>query len=189
MLSHFTPRRLGLRAKCLLIPDQMLKRMTEPGSQLGLYRYGAHAFSWYPDPSRWVEMTLETWSSQWYGDRRQMQCVNAASLLLVQNHCSVSHSLKKHFRKLHLSTRPFSHWVNKHGDTSQVALIVKQNKTKKNPPKRSERCGFHLWVGKIPWRRAWQPTPVFLPGECHGQRSLAGYRPLSHKESDITEKT
>ena len=33
--------------------------------------------------------------------------------------------------------------------------------------------GFHAWVGKIPWRRAWQPTPVFLPGESHGQRSLA----------------
>ena len=35
------------------------------------------------------------------------------------------------------------------------------------------RCGFDSWVGKIPWRRAWQPTPVFLPGESHGQRSLA----------------
>ena len=36
------------------------------------------------------------------------------------------------------------------------------------------RHGFHLWVGKIPWRRAWQPILVFLPGESHGQRSLAG---------------
>ena len=33
------------------------------------------------------------------------------------------------------------------------------------------------WVGKIPWRRAWQPTPIFLPGELHGQRSLVGYSP------------
>ena len=33
------------------------------------------------------------------------------------------------------------------------------------------RCEFHPWVGKIPWRRAWQPTPVFLPGESHAQRS------------------
>ena len=39
------------------------------------------------------------------------------------------------------------------------------------------RLGFDPWVGKIPWRRAWQPTPVFLPGESHGQRSLAGYSP------------
>ena len=43
--------------------------------------------------------------------------------------------------------------------------------------KRRKRCGFHPWVGKIPWRRAWQPTPVFLPGESHGQRSLEGSRP------------
>ena len=41
--------------------------------------------------------------------------------------------------------------------------------------RRCKRCGFDPWVGKIPWRRARQPTPVFLPGECHGQRSLAGY--------------
>ena len=43
--------------------------------------------------------------------------------------------------------------------------------------KRHKRCGFDPWVGKIPGRRAWQPTPVFLPGESHGQRSLAGYSP------------
>ena len=42
---------------------------------------------------------------------------------------------------------------------------------------------------KIPWRRKWQPTPVFLPGEAHGQRSLAGYSPQGHKESDTTEET
>ena len=40
---------------------------------------------------------------------------------------------------------------------------------------------------KIPWRRKWQPTPVFLPGESHGQRSLAGYSPRGHKESDMAE--
>ena len=37
------------------------------------------------------------------------------------------------------------------------------------------RSGLNLWVGKSPWKREWQPTPVFLPGEFHGQRSLAGY--------------
>ena len=44
------------------------------------------------------------------------------------------------------------------------------------------------WVGKIPWRRKWQPTPVFLPGESHGQRSLVGYNPWGCKESDTTEQ-
>ena len=50
------------------------------------------------------------------------------------------------------------------------------------------RPGFDPWAGKIPWRRAWQPTLVFLPGECHGQRSLAGYiGPWGCKELDVTE--
>ena len=48
--------------------------------------------------------------------------------------------------------------------------------------------GFHPWVRKIPWRRAWQPTPVFLLGESHGRRSLEGYSPGGHKESDTTER-
>ena len=39
--------------------------------------------------------------------------------------------------------------------------------------RRHERCGFDRWIGKIPWRRAWQPIPVFLPGESQGERSLA----------------
>jgi len=42
-------------------------------------------------------------------------------------------------------------------------------------------------LGKIPWRRKWQPTPVFLPEEFHGQRSLAGYSPWGHKDLDMTE--
>ena len=46
---------------------------------------------------------------------------------------------------------------------------------------------FDPWVRKIPWRRKWQRTPVFLPGESHGQRSLVGYSPRGHKESDMTE--
>jgi len=53
----------------------------------------------------------------------------------------------------------------------QVAPVVK------NPPANADRCkgcGFDLWVRKIPWRKKRQPTPVFLPRESHGQRSLAG---------------
>ena len=45
------------------------------------------------------------------------------------------------------------------------------------------------WVRKIPWRKSRQPTPGFLPGESHGQRSLVGYSPQHHKESDTTEAT
>ena len=55
--------------------------------------------------------------------------------------------------------------------------------------RRHRRPGFDPWVGKIPWRRKWQPTPVFLPGESRGQRSLAGYSPQGPKESDTTKVT
>ena len=44
-----------------------------------------------------------------------------------------------------------------------------------------KRCGFDPWVGKLPRKRKWQHTPVFLPGKSHGQRSQAGYSPLAHK--------
>ena len=49
------------------------------------------------------------------------------------------------------------------------------------------RPGFDPWGRKISWRRKWQPTPVFLPGEFHGQRSPASYSPWGGKESDMTE--
>ena len=56
----------------------------------------------------------------------------------------------------------------------------------KNPPANAgdKRYGLYPWVGEIPWRRAWQPTPIFLLGESHGERSLAGYSPWGHKVSD-----
>ena len=47
---------------------------------------------------------------------------------------------------------------------------------------------FSSWVGKIPWRRKWLPTAVFLRGEFHGQRNLAGYSPWGHTELDMTEQ-
>ena len=50
------------------------------------------------------------------------------------------------------------------------------------------RPGFYPWVGKISWRRAWQPTPVFLPREFQGQRSLDRCSPQGHKQSDTTER-
>ena len=53
--------------------------------------------------------------------------------------------------------------------------------------RRHKRHGFNPWVRKVPWRRAWQPTPLFLPGESPGQRSLEGYGSWGHKESDTTK--
>ena len=69
---------------------------------------------------------------------------------------------------------------------SQVALVVKEPTCQ---CRRRRRHGFDPWVGKTPWRRAWQPTPVFLPGESQGRGSLVGCRLCGHTESDMTEAT
>ena len=66
---------------------------------------------------------------------------------------------------------------------SQVVLVIK------NQPGNAGDVRFNPWVGKIPWRRKWQPTPVFLPEEFHGQRSPVGCSPMDHKESDTAEVT
>ena len=66
---------------------------------------------------------------------------------------------------------------------SQVVLVVK------NSFANDGDTGFDPWVGKIPWRRAWRPTPVSLPGESHGQRRLVGCSPWGLRESDVTEAT
>ena len=59
----------------------------------------------------------------------------------------------------------------------------------KNPPDNAgdTRLGFNSWVGKILWKRKWQPTPVFLPEKFRGQRSLVGYSPWDREESNTTE--
>ena len=64
------------------------------------------------------------------------------------------------------------------------ASLVAQ--TIKNLPEKQE-TQVDPWVWKIPWRREWQPTPIFLPGEFHEQRSLEGYSPWGHRKSDMTE--
>ena len=70
-------------------------------------------------------------------------------------------------------------------DISRASLVVQ---IVKNLPAMQETL-FDPWVRKIPWRREWLPTPAFLPGESHGQRSLAGYSSWGCKESDTTKHT
>ena len=60
--------------------------------------------------------------------------------------------------------------------TSQVALVIKNL-----PDTARDVRDADPWVGKIPWRRAWQPISVFLPEESHGQRSLVGYSPYGRR--------
>ena len=85
----------------------------------------------------------------------------------------------------HCKGHGFNPWSgNKISQTSQVALVAKNPHANAGDVK---RCKFDLWVGKILWRKAWQPTPIFLPGESHGQGNLVGCRVQWVAESDMTE--
>ena len=69
-----------------------------------------------------------------------------------------------------------------------AGAVGKESACSAGDPPECRRPGFNPWVRKIPWRRKWQPAPVFLPGKSHGQRSLVGYSPRGHKELDTTEQ-
>ena len=69
---------------------------------------------------------------------------------------------------------------------AQLTPKLRYDRIINSDPLRGKDCPFP-WVMKIPWRREWLPTPVFLLGEFHGQRSLVGYSPWGLKESDTTE--
>ena len=71
-------------------------------------------------------------------------------------------------------------------EASQVAVVV-ENPSISLPMQEAKRHGINPWVGRIPWSRKRQPTPVFLPGKFHGQRSLVGYSLRGCKELDTTE--
>ena len=67
-----------------------------------------------------------------------------------------------------------------------VALVVKNLPANAGD---TRDAGSIPGLGRFPWRRKWQPTPVFLPGEFHGQRILAAYSPWGCTESDMTDAT
>ena len=75
----------------------------------------------------------------------------------------------------------------KMGLITYIGLLLPLGTSGKEPALPCRRQEFDSWARKITWRRAWQFTPVFLPGESHGQRNLAGYSPWGHRESDTTE--
>ena len=97
--------------------------------------------------------------------------------------------------KVALFTLVFLHitWVSRGGYPQSISLNIwgfPGSSVVKNTPANAGDAGygrFDPWVGKISWRRKWQPTPIFLPGKPHEQGSLAVYSPWGHKESDMTE--
>ena len=89
------------------------------------------------------------------------------------------------FHVLPLFNLPLRNDVSQHVSCFPVALAVKNLLASAE----DLRLRFHPWVGEIPWRKVWQSSPVFLPEESHGQRSLVDCSPWCRKESDTTKAT
>ena len=99
------------------------------------------------------------------------------------------HNAENHFKGSFpvLGSQPLSEVVIKTRSISPLVQFPSHNICLQC--RRHKRSGLDPWIGRLPWRRAWQPTPVFLPEESHGQRSPAGNGPWGHKESDTTKAT
>ena len=85
--------------------------------------------------------------------------------MIQQSHCGASIQRKSQFKKIH---------------ATQYSGFPTGSVRKKSACQ-CRRCVFNPWVGKIPQRKKWEPIPVFLPGESHGQRNLVGYSPWGHR--------
>ena len=97
--------------------------------------------------------------------------------------CYLEFSVTSTFSPLIYSTNHLHHDGIKHIYLTLCAQVAQC----KESTCQHRRCRFSPCVGKMPWSRKWQPNPVFLPGESHGQRRLEGYIPWGCKESDTTE--
>ena len=113
------------------------------------------------------------------------QCIkgnwNMAAMTTLKSHIYLHKALVGHTKEAEATSKIFLQrkCILK---ASLVAQMVKKICLLRGRPR------FNPWIGKIPWRRKWLPTPVFLPGEFHGQRNLVGYSPWGCKELDTTEQ-
>ena len=108
------------------------------------------------------------------------------SLLLYLGFAYVPQPNETSLSKAALSSRNFLSSFQKCFLPMLMKVFPGGSEIKKLPAVQEPRV--HSWVRKIPWRRNRLPTPLFLPGKSHGQRSLVGYSPRGHKQSDTTER-
>ena len=100
--------------------------------------------------------------------------------------------VKLHYTRLHwagFGPQAVVCWPRVTGELSFYTFFLNQDPRRlsgKESACQCRRLGFSPWLRKIPWKSEWGPIPVFLPGESHGQRNLAGYSPWGHEELDTT---
>ena len=116
---------------------------------------------------------------------RRSQCLELASLRTsLHPHSSGQSCLSPHSDSRRRGTTSTFLKGKAEKGASQVVLVVKNPSANAGDIRKNR---FKLWVGKIPWSKAWQSSPIFLPGESHGWRSLVGYGPWGCKGVDTTE--
>ena len=136
----------------------------EPGKAMNCRTPGfpvLHHLLEFAQGKAWKQQFCFFWPEKWEGPD-------------YRNLSTRLHSLDAHLRKAFRSFSLHNFWVSLVAQKVRICLQCK-------------RPQFNPWVVKIPWRREWQPTSMFLPAESNRQRSLAGYSPWGCKESDITE--
>ena len=111
--------------------------------------------------------------------------LRAARTICSSKQCTSEKTPGKGFWSIETTVCWFLDW---HGKKNICTLLKILSYQLCPMAKYSRRHGFDSWVRKIPWRRKWQSTPVFLPGKSHRQRNLVGYSPWGCKESDGTER-
>ena len=127
----------------------------------------------------------QTWLSDWTTTYHHPLPTPASADMQVLHSSLVSADEELIDSKGRWYTRDWGRWPIYHKPCIKIIFTIvwasfKKKKHNKEPACQCRICKrrwFNPWVGKNPWRRKWQPTPVFLPGESHGQRSLAGYSP------------
>ena len=112
-------------------------------------------------------------------------------LRLLNSHTSVWHVSETQFAsQLSLVLCRFTSdpaWGDRHSKSFRGLPWWLSGKESTCQCRRCKRCGFDPWVGKIPWRRKWQPTPVFLTRQFHGQRNLVSYSPVQFSCSVMSD--
>ena len=97
----------------------------------------------------------------------------------------IVHNYKNFEILLRIMSQTYERWnVRPHCGASKLTHCIKNSPAMQE----TQEMTVWSWVRKIPWRRAWQPTPLFLPGEFHGQRSLASYSSWGWKQLDMTKE-
>ena len=120
---------------------------------------------------------------------RQRRLKSESTIQLMSHHCNRQHFSFLVVHRAVVLWQSFGFLQSRQDGTrlprwhrgKQSPVNSREADSVKQSPCQCKRCGFNPWVGKTPWRRKWQPTPVFLPGESHSQKSLESYSPWGHR--------